>query len=1024
MTLKEFSERFHSVLLTLVRPRVSVWAVAGGALLLSSVMFAVRILIGHLVLPGTALLFFLPAIAVSSLLWGWVSGFLSSGLGLIFGYYFSAGEYFTGQTVVEASAVFIAAALYAAVLRGALLSAERNFKMYKDSEERLAFSQRSAGVGSWDVDLPSGRRFWSPSFREVLHMPNNTQATYENFLAAIHPDDVESVRRRHELAVRTGKYRAEFRLHPSKGKRWILSVGRVLPNADGEGTRFSGVIMDITNLKLTGQALRESRGTFEALAEVAPLGILVTNSSGFIRYGNRHLRELTGIPRAALRGRVWYETLRPENSPELAAAWERASCELTPVNEEFRAPVQPHGELRWFHVQGVPIRLADGGRTQWLLVVADIHERRTLSEKIRMLGDNLPNGAIYQSVDAPDGRSSLLYVSAGIEELIGFSPQSLMASPCLFYDRILEDDREVLFRAEQQSRRTGEILEVQFRIRTVTGEVRWLLCRAAPGIHNRDGCVTWDGVLIDITARRLAELALQASETKFRSLADTIPQLVWSCLPDGRGEYFNKGWLEYTGTTVHESLHHGWIHFVHPAEQAEIRSSWQKSLTSGEPFQHECRLRYRRGSVYRWFITRATPTRDSRGLIHRWVGSCTDVHDQRCFLEEREALLESERVARSEAEKANGSKDQFVAVLSHELRAPLHAILGWVQMLKKGNLDPKSAEQALDVIDKNARLQAQLISDLLDINRINSGKVKLNAQPLNIEEVIESSVNSMILVSREKGITLTYEPGQKAIVNGDPARLQQVLGNLLSNAIKFTPRGGRITVTSAIEGTTVTVLVTDTGEGVDADFRERIFERYSQGDPSSIRKHGGLGLGLSIVKHLIELHGGEVHVFSEGKGKGTSFRISLPCCNDTRSTAIDELPQQIGDDCLRGVKVLIVDDEADSRELLSRILQDHKALVVAASGADEALDHLEHFRPDVVVSDISMPGKDGYSLLKELRGRSAELGPLPAIAVTAFARQEDRMKALQAGFERHLAKPIDAFELVGSVRELSTVSVH
>jgi CheY-like chemotaxis protein len=391
-------------------------------------------------------------------------------------------------------------------------------------------------------------------------------------------------------------------------------------------------------------------------------------------------------------------------------------------------------------------------------------------------------------------------------------------------------------------------------------------------------------------------------------------------------------------------------------------------------------------------------------------------------LEEREALLESERIARSEAEKANGSKDQFVAVLSHELRAPLHAILGWVQMLKKGNLDPKSVRQALDVIDKNARLQAQLISDLLDINRINSGKVKLDMHPLNLQEVIQGAVNSMTLIAQEKGVMLSSEVGEKMVVNGDPARLQQVFGNLISNAVKFTPSGGRVVVSSVVEGPTVNVSVSDTGEGIDAHFMARIFERYSQGDPSSIRKHGGLGLGLSIVKHLIELHGGEVKVFSDGKGKGSRFSISLPCCANDHTTAFEALPRQIGDGCLEGIRVLVVDDEADSRELLSRILEDHKASVAVASGAEEALRHLKGFKPDVLVSDISMPGKDGYSLLKDINGRASECGPLPAIAVTAFAREEDRARVLQAGFKRHLAKPVDAVELVTAVRGLLPVS--
>jgi PAS domain S-box-containing protein len=1023
MTLRAIRESTNRLLLRAVRPCGSVWRALSGAVVLTVVMFASHILLGHVVESSSPLLCFLPAISMASLLWGWVSGLVSCGLSLVFGYYLLPSAPFTVQVVVEESIMLLSAAAYAAALRGALLTAERNFKMYRESEERFAFSQRSAGVGSWDVELKSGARFWSPSFREVLHMAPDLPATFENFLAAIHPDDVEEVRRRHELALRTGKYRAEYRLHPSRGMRWILSVGRVMSDKDGEGERFSGVLVDITSLKLTGQALRESRGTFEALAEVAPLGILVTNSEGEVRYANRFVRELTGVKRAEVRGRSWCELLQPDASLGLARAWDSCRRDLVPLSEEFRAPVLPNREFRWFHVQGVPIPFGEGGRTQWLLVVADIHERRTLSEKIRMLGDNLPNGAIYQSVDMPDGRSSLTYVSAGIQELTGYSAQSLMTAPCSFYDRILEDDREVLYRAEQQSRRTGKVLEVQFRILTASGEVRWLLCRAAPEQHGIDSCVTWDGVLIDITARRVAELALQASETKFRSLADSVPQLVWSCLPDGRAEYFNKGWLEYTGIPLRESLLHGWTHSVHPEDRDAVRRSWESGLTRGEPFQHECRLRYRRGAVYRWFITRAIPTWDSRGLIHRWVGSCTDVHDHKCFLEEREALLESERVARSEAEKANISKDQFVAVLSHELRSPLHAILGWVQMLKRGNLDPMSAQQALEVIDKNTRLQAQLISDLLDINRIASGKIKLEVHPVDVEEVLKGEVNSMMLVAKEKGVLLVHEPGQGAIVNGDSARLQQVFGNLISNAIKFTPPGGKVVVNSTVEASTVTVHVTDTGDGIEQEFIGRIFDRYSQGDPSSIRKHGGLGLGLSIVRHLTELHGGQVRVFSEGKGKGACFSVQLPCYANEHASALDQLPRPVDDGCLDGVKVMIVDDEEDSRELLGRILQDHKARVLIASGADEALERVNGFGPDVVVSDISMPGKDGYSLIKELKGRMSDLRSPPAIAVTAFALHEDRTRVLQAGFKRHLAKPVDATELVTAVKELVDVGL-
>jgi|GEM_PF-6235897 len=497
MKLRAPRDRLNRLLRKAVKPCDSTWTACFGALAAAVVMFSLNIFFGQFMGSLSPLLFFLPAVAISSLLWGWLSGLKAVLWSLLFGYYFSPYEQLSVHSVVEDSIVFVAAALYATMLRGALLSAERNFEMYRDTEEKLAFSQRSAGVGSWDVDLKSGERFWTASFREVLHLSLDTPATFENFLATIHPDDVEIVRRRHEVALKTGRYRAEFRLHPSKGLRWILSVGRVLSDEQGEGKRFSGILMDITSLKVTGQALRESRGTFEALAEVAPLGILVTNAVGEIRYANRFIRELIRLGRSDARGRTWCDVLGADSSSSLARTWETCKRDSIPLNEEFIAPFLPRRERQWFQIQGVPIRFGESVRTRWLFVIADIHERRILSEKIRMLGDNLPNGAIYQSVDTPDGRSALLYISAGIEELTGYTPASLIASPHFFYERILEDDRELLSQAEQRGRETGKIFEVHFRIRTASGEVRWLLCRAAPEIHGRDGCVTWDGVLID-----------------------------------------------------------------------------------------------------------------------------------------------------------------------------------------------------------------------------------------------------------------------------------------------------------------------------------------------------------------------------------------------------------------------------------------------------------------------------------------------------------------------------------------------
>jgi len=392
---------------------------------------------------------------------------------------------------------------------------------------------------------------------------------------------------------------------------------------------------------------------------------------------------------------------------------------------------------------------------------------------------------------------------------------------------------------------------------------------------------------------------------------------------------------------------------------------------------------------------------------------------------ERSRLLVLEQKAREQAEEANRLKDEFLATLSHELRTPLNAILGWAQVMRTGNLEDTAADRALETIERNARSQAQLIADLLDISRVITGKLRLDFKPVELPRVIEAALDSVGPAAGAKDIQLGVSLGSlKSPVLGDGDRLQQVVWNLLSNAIKFTPRGGRVELSLQESGPNAVIQVADTGSGIRADFLPYVFDRFRQAESSHTRSHGGLGLGLSIVRHLVELHGGSVEVDSPGEGQGATFTVKLPL----RAELTEEIPLERPaasrvwslPDLLHDLRILVVEDEKDTRDLVVTALEQCGAEVISAASVPEALAAFEREKPDVLVSDIGFAGEDGYSLIRKVRAREAgNGGRVPAAALTAYAGVEDRRRALEAGFQAHLAKPVDPSELVVAVAVLA-----
>ncbi len=390
---------------------------------------------------------------------------------------------------------------------------------------------------------------------------------------------------------------------------------------------------------------------------------------------------------------------------------------------------------------------------------------------------------------------------------------------------------------------------------------------------------------------------------------------------------------------------------------------------------------------------------------------------------EKTQLLEKERIARNEAEQASQLKDEFLATLSHELRTPMNAILGWSQLILSGNMKNEDVHRGLETIDRNARAQNKLIEDLLEMSSIISGKVRLDMQRLDIASLVEAAAESVNPTAQAKGITLEKTIDRRVSpIWGDSNRLQQVFWNLLSNAIKFTPKGGKIEIVVEQIGSYAEIKINDSGLGISPEFMPYIFDRFRQADPSLTRQYGGLGLGLAIVKQLVELHGGVVRAESSGAGKGATFIVNLPLAivsDNVKNGPLSLLPKPFDKENLLGVKVSVIDDETDARELIKRILTRCQASVTTAATAREGLEFLKKERPDVIISDIGMPEKSGYQFIQEVRHLPEESGgKTPAVAVTAFARSEDKISAINAGYQEYLTKPVDPPELIVAICKL------
>jgi len=611
--------------------------------------------------------------------------------------------------------------------------------------------------------------------------------------------------------------------------------------------------------------------------------------------------------------------------------------------------------------------------------------------------------------------NSCVYVNRRWCEMTGQPPEVAFGMGWL--QTVHPDDRDGVTKAWLEWCANAEeqgFFHKEGRLVRPDGSVIDYICQALPEINYEGNVVGYIGTLTDITESKQVEEALRESEELYRCLAELIPQLIWTASPEGELLDVNHRFLEFTGFLMDQVSRPVKNLLVHPEDLPVVSQIWNESLQQGIYYQAEGRIR-RADGVYRWHLNQAIPQKNQQGQIVKWFGTLTDIEAQKQLEIERDRLLQLERTAREAAERANRIKDEFLAILSHELRSPLNPILGWTKLLQTGRLNQAKTAEALAIIERNVKVQTQLIDDLLDVSKILRGKLTMNVAPVDLALIIESAIDTVTTAAVAKSILLHPMLSNIGKVYGDANRLQQVVWNLLSNAIKFTSNGGRVEVRLDQVNDHAHIIITDTGIGFNPDFLPHIFESFRQEDVSITRKYGGLGLGLAIVRHLVEAHGGTIIADSPGEGLGATFTVRLPLLNVAlQIQQTDESLQQVLD--LTGIRVLAVDDDPDTRELLKVLLTEYGAEVLIVSSGAEVLENLEFFQPDVLVSDLGMPNIDGYTLIQYIRTLPHEKGgQTPAIALTAYARIDDHQRAITSGYQQYLTKPLEPEHLLQAV---------
>lgn len=745
-----------------------------------------------------------------------------------------------------------------------------------ENEERLNFALLSARAGVWERSAQDVVLSWSPESYSLFERdPNAGPPTTAEFYAQLHADDAPRVRQavQDALAERTPDYRVEYRIRRRDGTyRWLLSRGRVVVDRNGRPQRLMGLNFDITERKAVEDALVRTAERLQLAKRAGRLGIFDYDIvSGRIEWDER-MYELWGLDPAVP---VTFDVfLSGVHSDDRAAT-------LAAVNGVFDANAGGHyaaeyrvvdardGAVRWLAANG-DVVFRDGAAVRLVGTVQDITERKGAEGRLRdseayfRATANAAPAMLW--ITDVGGRCSFL--SARWYEFTGQTEGDGLDQGWL--DVVHPDDRassrDVVLRADARR----EPFSIDYRLRRADGIYRWVIDEGRPRFDPTGNFAGFVGAVIDVHARRTALEALHESEQRFRALADNMSQLAWIADSDGAVVWYNRRWYEYTGTTLERMRGWGWTEVHHPDHVERVREHWQNALRSGDAWDYTFPLRGADGS-FRWFLTRASPIRDEAGRILRWFGTNTDITDQRAA---EAALLEADR-----------RKDEFLAVLAHELRNPLAPLRNSLQLLKTQS-DPALGARLRAIMERQVDTLVRLVDDLLDVSRITHGKLQLDLQRIDLCDAMRAALEACADVIESSRHRLELDmPAQGIAVWGDLVRLAQVFSNLLNNAARYTPAPGQVRFSVRIENDTAIVEVADTGVGIATDMLERVFDMFAQAPGHTNHAQHGLGIGLSLARSLVTLHGGTIHALSEGEGRGSCFVVRLPVlAKESRAT--------------------------------------------------------------------------------------------------------------------------------------------
>ncbi|WP_338422972.1 PAS domain S-box protein [Anabaena sphaerica] len=779
-------------------------------------------------------------------------------------------------------------------------------------------------------------------------------------------------------------------------------------------------------LEINIQYLAASESRFRRLKNANIIGVIITDMNGKVLEANDAFLKMVGYSQEELlTGRINVREITP---PEYVEQSENLKVEL-----KTQGVCQPF-EKQYIRKDGsrvsviVGLALLDNNSEQIIGFVVDVSQRKQAEEslqkqeeQLRLITNSLPAKISYV-----DAQQRYRFNNKKYEEWFGIPTSEIYGK---HLEEFLGKSIYQTISPYVETALSGKEVTYETQIFHQDGTKRHTSVTYIPQFNQQGIVKGFVALMRDITEQKQAEFALKQSEEKFRKLTEKVRVIPWEAdSKTGNFTYIGPQSEAILGYPSNDWYNENfWATHIHPDDQEWVVNYCFHSSQSLENYEFEYRMLAADGRVvWLYDIVNVLRGEDEPKLLH---GFMIDITERKQAEQEREQLLEREQAARAEAEALNRIKDEFLATLSHELRTPLNAMLGWTQLLKSRKFNEATTATALDTIDRNSRALAQLIEDVLDVSRIIRGKLHLNLRPVELAPVVEAAIDTVRPAADAKSISIEseFDPALGLVI-ADANRLQQIIWNLLSNAVKFTPKGGRVQVKLERINSRVQIQVSDTGIGISPEFIPHVFERFRQADSSTTRSHGGLGLGLAIVRHLVELHGGTVSASSPGIEHGSIFTVNLPMKalmseNNTPkphpfSAKSDFVNQQFS--ILQDVRVLVVDDEADTRNLLTTILGQYGAQVLAVTCVQEALKALSQFHPDILISDIGMPQEDGYTLIRKVRSLPSDQGgKIPAVALTAYARAEDRTQALLAGFQLHIPKPINPGELAAVVANLA-----